>query len=183
MDGPFRKILLMIIVIAIVVAVIVLIKKKMKKSAPKKSVPVEDEPVVQSEPQISPCIFVQYMKDGGLLEDGKCGWLDIECEDGEEKTVTLNFNKKSPAPITIPLKVAKYRITYRAKSKASLAVSGVMRSINEGNGAMGAFANAVYDAGELNGQLSSVVVDVNDDFVLKLRCTTDGLQKSCEVIS
>ena len=48
---------------------------------------------------------------------------------------------------------------------------------------MGAFANAVYDAGGMNGQLSSVVVDVNAEFVMKLRCSTDGIQKSCEVIS
>jgi hypothetical protein len=48
---------------------------------------------------------------------------------------------------------------------------------------MGAFANAVYDAGGMNGQLSSVIVDVDADFVLKLACTTDGIERKCKVIS
>ena len=186
MGGSFRKILLMVIVIAIVfVAFIITTKiiKKIKKALSQGNLSSKGATFINGEVQTKPCIFIEYVSEGGFLEDGKCGWLDIECEDGEEKTVTLKFNKKAPQPITVPLKVAKYRITYRAKSKASLAASGILRTINESSGAMGAFANAVYDAGEINGQLSSVVVDVNEDFLLKLRCSTDGLQKSCQVVS
>lgn len=58
-----------------------------------------------------------------------------------------------------------------------------MTAINENNGAMGAFANAMYDAGGMNGQLSSVVVDVTSDFILKLACTTDGIERKCKIIS
>lgn len=61
--------------------------------------------------------------------------------------------------------------------------SGVLKTINESNGDMGSFANAVYDAGVGSGQLSSVVIDVNSDFIMKLGCTTDGLKKNCKVIS
>lgn len=167
------RLLLMVIICAVIILIPVMIIKKSKKASRNKL----------AIPENGPYIYVEYLRDGGLLEDGKCGWLDVECETGEEQTFTLNFNKKSPSPIIVPLKNAKYRITYRAQSKASLIASGVLRTINERNGAMGAFANAIYDAGELNGQLSSVVVDVQDDFVLKLQCTTDGLQKSCQVIS
>ena len=67
--------------------------------------------------------------------------------------------------------------------QAAMAASGVLNAINEGNGAMGSFANAVYDAGGMNGELESVVVKVEDGFVLRLLCTTDGLTKSCKVVS
>lgn len=180
MNAIDRKVIFMVIVVAIVIIVpiilITLIKRIVKKF--KKS-----SCYTTARPNEGPYISVEYMRDGGLFEDGKCGWLDIECEDGEEKTVELNFNKKSPLPIFVPLKIAKYRITYRTKSKAAMLAEGALTAFNASNGAMGAFANAVYDAGGMNGQLSSVVVDVNAEFVMKLRCSTDGIQKSCEVIS
>lgn len=176
MNAVDIRILLMAIVIAIVVIVpIVIIKKIVKKSKKSSHLTVR--------PESGPYISVEYVRDGGPFEDGKCGWLDIECEDGQEMTVELNFNKKSPLPIFVPLKIAKYRITYRSKSKAGMAASGVLTAINESNGTMGAFANAMYDASGISGQLSSVIVDVNADFVMKLACTTDGIEKKCKVIS
>ena len=96
-------------------------------------------------------------------------------------TVKLNFNKKSPAPIVIPLETATYRITYRTQSKAAMAAGGVLNAINEGNGAMGAFANAVSDVGGMSGKLESIVVAVDADFKLRLICSTDGLTKNCEI--
>lgn len=168
------RLVLIIIVVAILISIIVSIVKKIAKKINPSSSKASTSPTKR------PYIAANYVKDG-FLADGKCGWLDIECEDGETNTVVLNFKNKTPT-IYIPLKVAKYRITYRAKSKAGMVASSVLKSINESNGAMGAFANAVYDAGELNGQLSTVVVDVTENFVLNLECTTDGLQKNCRII-
>lgn len=170
------RILLMAVVIAIVVIVpITLIKRIVKKS--KKTFRGLSTP-----PENSPYIRVQY-RNGGLLDDGKCGWLDIACGDGQEFTVDLTFKRKTPNPFFIPLKVGQYRITYRTKSKAGMVASGILQTINESNGAMGAFANAVFDAGVGRSQLSSVVVNVSADFIMKLECTTNGLQKSCEIVS
>ena len=175
-----RKIILImavLLIIAIVMIIpILLIKKlanKSKKPSNYASVPPKD----------SPYISVEYMNGGGLLEDGKCGWLDIECECGRKETVELNFNKKTPTRFFIPLNVAKYRITYRTKSKAAMVASDTLKTINESNGTMGAFANSVFDAGVGRAQLSSVVVDVDANFVMKLRCTTNGFEKNCEIIS
>ena len=170
-----RKFFLMVVFFAFVVVIIALIIrliKKLKKASVK----------ANTTPCEKPCIIVGYTPET-FLADGKCGWLDIECQDGTGQTVALNFNKKAPLPIYVPLKTAKYHITYRAKSKAGVAASGILKAVNENNGAMGAFANAVYDAGELNNQFSSVVVDVNQDFVLKLNCLNDGFQRRCEIIS
>ncbi len=171
-----RKIFLIIIVLAIIVLFLISIIKRIAKSTRKTK-------YLSEPPKNGPYIVATYFQDGGIFEDGKCGWLDIECEDGSEQTVVLNFNKKSPTPIYIPLNIAKYRVTYRDKSKASMMASGVLKTINESNGGMGAFANAVYDAGVGSGQLSSVVIDVDSDFIMKLGCTTDGLKKKCKVIS
>ena len=172
MKGLLR-ILVLAIVIIVPVALIALIVKRTKKSSK----------FMKTPPKEGPYIALKYMRDGSLLEDGKCGWLDVECEDGEVNTFELKFNKRSPAPMYIPLRTAKYRITYRTKSKAAMMAEGVLTTINESNGAMGAFANAVYSAGGLSGQLSSVVVDVGADFVMNLMCSTDGMQKSCQIIS
>ncbi len=170
------KMLFVILVIAIVIIIPIIIIKRIRR----KSATFAGQ--MSTPPKEGPYISAEYMQDGGIFEDGKCGWLDIECADGEVKTVALNFNKKSPTPIFIPLKIAKYRITYRSKSKASMMASGVLKSINESSGAMGAFANAVYDAGVGGGQLESVIVDVDASFVMKLSCSTDGLEKHCRVI-
>ncbi len=176
MNAVDLKMLFMILIIAIVIIIPITIIKRIRRKA--------DASAGQmcTPPKDGPYISAKYMRDGGIFEDGKCGWLDIECEDGEVRTVALNFNKKAPTPIFIPLKIAKYRITYRSKSKASMMASGVLKSINESNGASGAFANAVFDAGVGVGQLESVVVDVDASFVMKLSCSTDGLQKHCKVI-
>lgn len=64
-----------------------------------------------------------------------------------------------------------------------MAAEGTLKAINENNGVMGAFSNAVFDAGVGRSQLSSVVVDVNTDFVMKLGCSTDGFNGGCNVIS
>lgn len=170
------RILLMILVIAAVISLPVLLIKKMSKKV-KKS-PYQTNVC----PKDGPYIAAEYIGESGMFEDGKCGWLDVECETGEETTIVLNFNKKAPLPIFVPLKVAKYRITYRAKSKAGLVASNVMKSINESSGAMGAFANAVYEAGEMNRQLSTIVVDVTEDFVLKLGCSADAFEKHCVIL-
>ena len=172
MNAPDLRILLIVIAVALVIFVVTKLCKKSKKS-----------PYPSVCPESGPYISAEYVPDGGPFEDGHGGWLDIECETGEETTVELRFNKKAPQTIFIPLKIAKYRITYRSKSKASMAASGILTSINERNGSMGAFANAVYDAGGMSGQLSSVVVDAKEDFVLKLVCTTDGIERKCKVIS
>lgn len=163
------------VVAIVIIALIVLIKKitnKSKKPSRYLSVPPKD----------SPYISVEYLKSGSLLDDGKCGWLDIECGFGGKETVALNF-KNAPHQFFIPLSVGTYRITYRSKGKAAMAAESVMTAINENNGTMGAFSNAVYKAGAGVGQLSSVVVDVNADFVMKLGCSTDGFNGSCKVLS
>lgn len=185
MGGPgLIRILLMVLVVAAFVVVIVKVIKTLAKQAAKKSIAAKQQAAeVSAEEPDGPRIVVAYKRDGGIFEDGKCGWLDLEREDGDARTVKLNFNKKSPAPIVIPLETATYRITYRTQSKAAMAAGGVLNAINEGNGAMGSFANAVYDAGGMNGELESVVVKVEDGFVLRLLCTTDGLTKSCKVVS
>ena len=170
------RILLMVIVIAVVVMIPVLIIKKIIKKV-KGASKYLSEP-----PKDSPFISVTYMPDGGIFDDGKCGWLDLENGYGESQTITLNFKKKKPVTIYVPLKTSKYRITYRAKSKAAMVAEGAMMSVNQSSGAMGAFANAVYKAGVGEGQLSSVVVDVDTDFVLKLECSTNGIEKSCWIV-
>ena len=175
MNAIDYRLLLIIIFIAIVVIVPIQIIRKSKKSKKASHLTVR--------PESGPYISVEYVRDGGPFEDGNGGWLDIECENGEKMTADLRFNKKAPLTIFIPLKVAKYRITYRSKSKTSMAASGILTAINENNGAMGAFANAMYDAGGMNGQLSSVIVDVTTDFILKLACTTDGIERKCKIIS
>lgn len=175
MKALYIRYVLIIIVAIVIFCLFKIIKRIIKKSKKSSGTNVR--------PESSPYISVQYVRDGGIFEDGKCGWLDIECEDGSKETVELNFNKKAPLLIYVPLKVARYRITYRTKSKAGMAASGVLQAINESNGAMGAFANAIYDAGGMSGQLSSVVVDVTEDFVMKLACSTDGIEKKCAVIS
>ena len=171
-----RKIFLIIIVLALLVIGLILIIKAISKKAKKSS------GVLSAPPKDSPYICVGYVKGSSLLDDGKCGWLDIESEYGETQTIALDFDKKTPNPFFIPLKIAKYRITYRTKSKAAMLADGVLTTINENNGAMGAFANAVYDAGVGAGQLSSIVVDANADFVMKLKCTCNGFEKNCEII-
>ena len=133
-------------------------------------------------------IIIEYLPSASaliklLFEDGKCGWLDIESDRGDSQTVKLKFKKNAPQPKIIPLQVGKYRITYRKKSKASMLASNVMTAINESNGAIGALANEVYAAGDMNGELESVVLNVNDNTVLRLLCKTNGFTKSCEVIS
>lgn len=168
------RFLLIFVFIAIVIAVVVLIVKISKKSKKAGYLTVR--------PQYGPYISVEYMMSGSLLDDGKCGWLDIECENGETKTVELNFDKKLPNVMYIPLNVAKYRISYRSKSKAAMLAEGVLTSINESNGAMGSFANAVYGAGVGVGQLSSVVVGADASFVMKLRCATNGIEKNCQIV-
>ena len=177
--AELRKIVLIMAVLLIIAIVIIipiqLIKKVVKKSRKSSCTNVR--------PKNGPYISVEYFTDGGIFEDGKCGWLDLECEDGLDETVELNFNKKSPLPIYVPLKIAKYRITYRSKSKAGMAASSVLKAINETSGGMGAFANAVYDKSGMSGQLSSVVVDVTEGFVMKLGCSTDGIEKKCAVLS
>lgn len=174
--GNYGRIILIIaIVIVAIVAIITIVKKSAnnsKKSSKYPSVP----------PEKGPYIAVKYIESGSLLDDGKCGWLDVECEDGSTETVELKFKKTSNS-MFIPLKTAKYRITYRSKSKAAMAAKEVMSSINANNGAMGAFSNAVYEAGVGSSQLSSVVVDVDEKFVMKLACSTDGFTPHCEIVA
>lgn len=168
------------LIIAIFIAIVIILPVKLIKGISKKAKKTAGFMTVA--PSDSPYISVRYEADGGLLDDGKCGWLDIECENGSEETIALNFDKKHSTTVFVPLTVAKYRISYRAKSKAALVAEGVLTSINESNGTMGSFANAVYSAGVGRGQFSSVVVDVDEKFVLKLQCSTNGLEKNCEVI-
>lgn len=178
MNAIDRKLFVMIVLallVILLIAIIAIIKKAANKS--KKS------SYLSTPPKDAPYICAGYVKGDSLLDDGKCGWLDIESEYGETQTIDLDFGKKTPNPFFIPLKHAKYRITYRTKSKAAMLADGVLTSINENNGAMGAFANAVYEAGVGAGQLSSIVVDVDADFVLKLKCTCNGFEKGCEIIS
>ena len=195
MGGDIIRIIFYLLIVVAAVSFVVWLVLRAKEKTPSAPVETESKPVPdkKAEPKArteektdthkGPRIVIEYERDGGFLEDGKCGWLDVEREDGEERTIKLNFDKKAPVPITVPLVEAVYRITYRTQSKAAMAASGVLNAINEGNGAMGAFANAVYDAGGMNGQLESVVVKVESGFVLRLRCTTDGLTKSCKVVS
>ena len=137
---------------------------------------------------MNPQIVIEYQPSKSalvrmLLDDGKCGWLDIESENGDTQTVKLNFKKKDPTTKTVTLNAGVYRVTYRTKSKASMLASNVMTAINERNGAMGAFANEVYAAGGMEGVLDSVVLEFKENSVLKLSCSTNGFTKSCEVVS
>ncbi len=168
------RLIVFLVMAAIAVAVIVLIVRTVKKSKKPNN--------MTARPTEGPYIFAEYVASGSLLDDGVCGWLDIECENGETQTVELKFGKNAANYMFVPLKIAKYRISYRTKSKAAMVAEGVLTSINESNGAMGSFANAVYGAGVGVGQLSSIVVDVNESFVLKLRCSTNGFEKNCEVV-
>lgn len=188
MGGPglIRILLIVLVVAAFVTGIVFVLAKIIKaiaKQAAKKNLSAKQAAAVSADESDGPRIVVTYKRDGGIFEDGKCGWLDLEREGGDTRTVKLNFNKKSPAPIVIPLETATYRITYRTQSKAAMVTGGVLNAINESNGGMGAFANAVYDAGGMNGELESVVVKVEEDFVLRLLCTTDGLTKSCTILS
>ena len=166
--------------VAIVVIVIIIPIKLIKKLANKSKKPSN---YPSTAPKDCPYISVDYVKSGSLLDDGKCGWLDIECGSGGKETVELKFDKKTPTTFFIPLSVGTYRITYRSKSKAAMAAEGAMKAINESNGTMGAFANAVFDEGMGSSRLSSVVVNVEADFVMKLACSTDGFNGSCQVIA
>lgn len=132
---------------------------------------------------MKPEIVIEYQRSGALLEDGKCGYLDIEKEGGKRQTVKLNFKKKRPEPIVVQLECGVYRITYRTKSGLMMAADGVLKAVNEGNGAFGAAANAVYDTSGMSGMFDSVVVNVNEGFRLVLGCSTNGIDKSCQVVS
>ena len=178
MNAIDRKLFVMIVLALLVIGLILIISLIKKVASKSKKLGCLSTP-----PKDSPYISVLYAKGSSLLDDGKCGWLDIEYEYGESKTVALDFGKKTPNPFYIPLKPTKCRITYRTKSKAAMLADGVLTTINENNGAMGAFANAVYEAGVGAGQLSSIVVDANADFVMKLKCTCNGFEKNCEIIS
>ena len=192
--------LLIAVPIVLVIALIALGVKKSKKRAAARQAeaeaddiddmlddvaeeaPAAKEPVKASAPTFGsgPRIVVNYVRDGGLLEDGKCGWLDVECEHGTSNTYKLNFNKKKPEPVVIPLKKAVYRISYRDHSKAAMLASGVLMAVNESNGFSGALANEIFDLG-VGMQFDSVDVEVDEDFVLTLACTTDGVTKKCVV--
>ena len=171
-----RVVFLAVVIAVVIIVPIILIKKLANKSKKLSNYP-------STAPKDSPYISVDYVKSGSLLDDGKCGWLDIECGFGGKETIELNFSKKMPTTFFIPLKIGTYRITYRSKSKAAMAAEGALKTINENSGAMGAFSNAVFDAGVGSAQLSSVVVNVDADFVMKLACSTDGFNGRCQVIS
>ena len=178
---PELRKVITIIVVLLIIAIVIIIPILLIKKLVNKSKKPSHYPSVT--PNDCPYISVEYMKSGSLMDDGKCGWLDIESEYGEKETIELSFSKKMPTQFFIPLKVAKHHITYRSKSKAAMTASNALKTINESNGAMGAFANSVFDAGVGRSQLSSVVVDVDANFVMKLRCATNGFEKSCEVVS
>ncbi len=175
---------LRIIFIGIVVCAAIFILYYLFKKKSNKSVGSSAEGGISAETASTPktgCITVSYRKSGALLEDGKCGWLDIESESGEA-TYKLNFDHKSPSPMVIPLAKGDYKLTYRTKSKAAMLAEGAMAAVNESSGSLGAAANAVYKAGGMQGQFSSIDVTVDSDFALLLECTTDGIEKSCEII-
>lgn len=184
MGVSYARIALMFLVVAAVIALaiwlICFVLKALKRRGTKTSA---EQQVFDEETISGPMIIAYYQRSGSFMEDGKCGWLDIENENGGSQTVKLNFDKKHPAPMHITLQAGTYRITYRTQSKAAMLASGVLTSINESNGALGAFANAVYDAGGMNGAFETIVVKVDDSFLLKLRCSTDGLTKKCEIVS
>ena len=174
-----RKILVMAVALIafafLIVIPIIIIKKITNKSKKPTNFPTVA-------PKDSPYISVEYIYSGALLDDGKCGWLDIECGFGGKETIELSFTKKTPNQFFVPLNEGQYRITYRIQSKATMAATGVLKTINESSGAMGAFANAVFDAGVGGSKLSTVVVNVDADFVMKLGCSTNGTQKNCVII-
>ncbi len=180
MSADYRKLFLLAVIVAIVVIVIIIPIKLIKKLTNRSKKPSN---YPSTAPKDSPYISVDYVKSGSLLDDGKCGWLDIECGFGGKETIELKFDKKSPTQFFIPLNIGTYRITYRSKSKAAMAAEGALKTINESSGAMGSFANAVFDAGMGSAQLSSVVVNVDADFVMKLACSTDGFNGRCELLS
>ncbi len=175
----------LVVFVLVVVAIVLIVKRAIKRSVANEVVrkTASAVPSGAAETVNGPKIIVTYRVSGGLLEDGKCGFLDLEREDGEKQTVKLNFNKKSPSPIVVPLMCAVYRISYRTKSNLTMAAEGVMKAINENNGAMGAMANSVYDAGIGEGTLDSVVLKIHEEFKLVLVCETDGINKNCEVVS
>ena len=180
--GMGRELIKILLIVAVVAGVIALLLKLTSKKGKTTGNQVGGQATAQAAPTLTgPGIIVRYRNSNTLLEDGKCGWLDIEGESGDSQTVKLDFNKKAPQEKIIPLATGAYRITYRTQSKAAMLASNVMASINESNGAMGAFANAVYDAGGMSGAFESVVVRVENGFVLKLVCSTDGVSKSCEI--
>ncbi len=173
--GELRKIILIIAVLLLFALVIIVPILLIKKLANKSKKPSHYPSVA---PKDSPYISVEYMKSGSLLDDGKCGWLDIECETGRKETIELNFKKASPQ-FFIPLSIGKCQITYRSKSKAAMAAESAMSSLSQGS----ALSSAVYEAGVGKGQLSSVVVEVDASFVMRLGCSTDGFNGSCDIIS
>lgn len=179
MGSDYSIILIVIVVCAAIFLLYCLFKKKSNKSSG-----ISTESGISAETAVAPkagCITVSYRKSGTLLEDGKCGWLDVESESGET-TYKLNFDHKSPTPIVIPLAKGEYKVTYRTKSRATMLAEGAMSAVNESNGGLGAAANAIYQAGGMQGQFSSIDVKVDDNFALQLECTTDGIEKSCEIV-
>ena len=171
-----RVVFLAVVIAVVIIVPIILIKKLANKSKKPSNYP-------STAPKDSPYISVVYVKSGSLLDDGKCGWLDVEGDFGGKETIELKFGKKAPTTFFVPLKIGTYRITYRSKSKAAMAAEGALKSINENSGTMGAFSNAVFNAGTGGAQLSSVVVNVDADFVMKLACSTDGFNGRCELLS
>lgn len=169
-----RKILLMavvLLVVALVIIIPIIIIKKLLNKSKKPS----DYPSVA--PKESPYISVEYMRNASLLDDGRCGWLDIESDLGGKETIELYFGKKSPTKFFIPLCIGTYHITYRSKSKAAMAAESAL--LSQGS----ALSNAVYEAGAGKGQLSSVSVEVDANFVMNLGCSTDGFNGSCDILS
>ena len=165
-----------IIALAIIVIIPVTIIKKIANKSKKPT----NFPTVA--PKDRPYISVEYIHSGALQDDGKCGRLDIDCGFGGKETIELTFTKNTPNQFFVPLNAGQYRITYRTQSKATAVASGVLKTINENSGAMGEFANVVFDAGVGRSQLSTVVVNVDADFVMKLACSTNGTQKNCVII-
>ena len=182
MGYDLRILFIAAVIIVAIFIVIKLVKKKSGKAADDTSASAHSTSApAGGTPSSTRCITVTYKRSGALLEDGKCGWLDVEGPSGEE-SYKLNFNHKAATPIVIPLEAGDYIVTYRTKSKAAMIAENVASAVNEGNGGLGAAANAIYKAGGMSGQLSSISVSVSEGFNLKLECTTDGLEKSCEII-
>ena len=132
-------------------------------------------------------IIVEYEPQSGLLgsifDDGACGWLDIENQNGETETVKLKFKKKNPEPKVIPLEPGIYRITHRTQSKVAMLASDILININDSRDDLaGVIANSIYNAGGNLGTFHSAVFEVNENFVLKLCCRIDGTNKICQVV-
>ena len=170
-------ILAIVLLVAIFIVVpIILIKKLTNKSKKPSNYP-------SVAPTDSPYISVQYVYSNSLLDDGKCGWLDVENSLGEKETIELKFDKKTPTQFFIPLKIAQYRVTYRSKSKSAMAAEGVLSSLNTNSGVTGNLTNAVYQAGVGKSQLSTVTFDADQKFTMALACSTNGFGGSCEIVS